>query len=114
MTNLMQQLMAVAHAGGWTFRPVILPFQATERGTRLLHMLTPPPLRNATPTRIWGILYPLSYLLAFVWLFAIGGAEMQTTRSILLLVWITVAWWGTWGFITWLLCGAPRFWRRHE
>jgi len=114
MTPNIQQIMSATLAAGWTFRPVILPFQTTERGAQFLHRLTPTPLRRRSSTLLWGILYPFSYCLAFIWLFAFGGAKMHSLHNFLVLLLISAIWWGIWGFIAWGVCGFRPFWRRNR
>jgi hypothetical protein len=89
---------------GWGYRPVILPVQAMRRQAKLLRALTPPPLRQLSPRRMWGILYPLSYGLALAWFFLLGPAELRTARNLGLAGLITLGWWSVWGLLTWMLC----------
>jgi hypothetical protein len=35
-------------------------------------------------------------------------------RNLLLLLGISAAWWGIWGFLVWMLTGFPAFWRRQR
>lgn len=95
---------------GWSVRPVLWWFQATRRGYRFLERLTPSPLRRMPARRFWGILYPLSYLLAMVYLAAILGPLDRS--QVLMLLGISACWWGVWGFLSWMLLGFPPFWRR--
>jgi hypothetical protein len=106
-----QKVVDVILAGGWTFRPVVLPFQASWRAIQLSRRLTPPFLRDVPLTLSWGIVYPVSYCLIFVWFFALGEEEMRTTRNYGIALLVSTVWWGVWALITWLLCGAPKFWR---
>ena len=105
-----REIGQVAHQGGWGVRPVLWWFQATRRGYRILEVLTPLPLRGWPACRFWGILYPLSYALGMGYLvLIIGPLEPHDLR---LLLGISAAWWGVWGFLVWMLLGFPAFWRR--
>lgn len=106
-----ERIAATANAGGWTYRPVVLPFQVTRRGLQFLQALTPTPFRQLPPTQVWGILYPLTYVLAFVWLFGRGSPALWTTHNLWLFVLISTVWWGVWGLLVWTLHGFPKFWR---
>ncbi len=106
---LTREIRRIARHGGWRMRPVIWGFQATHLGARRLEKLTPPPLRRLPARRVWGFLYPLGYILGMGYLvFAVGGLDRP---GWLLLAGISAAWWGIWGFVTWMLLGFPRFWR---
>jgi hypothetical protein len=35
-------------------------------------------------------------------------------HDLLLMVGISAIWWGVWGFLVWMLCGFPAFWRRRR
>ena len=101
-------------AGGWSYRPVIFPYQATYRGAAFMQWLTPAPLRQTRAVTLWGILYPLSYWLGMGWLIALGGSEMYTAHNLIILALISAVWWGIWAFLAWALCGFPRFWLRRD
>jgi hypothetical protein len=104
-----KKLSLIANRGGWSVRPVLWWFQATYGGYQLLQTLTPKPMRRWPARRFWGILYPLSYLLSMGYLVMVIGFER---RDWLLLAGISLVWWGVWGFLVWMLCGFPAFWRR--
>jgi hypothetical protein len=105
-----QDINQVARRAGWSVRPVIWWFQATTRGFDMLQALTPAPLRRWPARRFWGVVYPLSYLLAIAYLVAVIGPLDR--QDWLLLVGVSAAWWGVWGFLVWALVGFPAFWRR--
>jgi len=100
----------VAHHAGWGVRPVIWWFEATYQGHRFLETLTPSFLRKWPARRLWGILYPLSFILGMGYLVAI--LRPLDGRNLFILLGVSAAWWGVWGFLTWMLLGFPRFWRR--
>lgn len=109
---VMRRIVAAAHKGGWSYRPIVLPMLATRRGLRLERRLTPRSLRGVSPARFWGALYVGSYCLAFVWLFALGGPALFTWRNLALVVLFSVIWWGVWALLAWMVCGFPKFWRQ--
>ena len=104
-----REISRVAGQGGWTVRPVLWWFQATKRGHRFLETATPAPLRQWPARRLWGILYPLSYVLGIGYLLAIVGP--LDGQDVLMIVGISAVWWGIWGFLVWVLLGFPAFWR---
>ncbi len=106
------ELGRIATRAGWSVRPVIWWFQATRRGQRRLEALTPPPLRRWPARRLWGLLYPLSFVLAMGYLVLIAGPLDR--RNVLLLAAVSAAWWGVWGFLAWMLRGFPAFRRRRN
>jgi hypothetical protein len=106
---LPEEISRAAINSGWAFRPVLWWFQATHPGFRLLTRLTPPPLRRVPARWFWGVLYPLVYVLAMVYLLAAAGPLDR--EGWLLLLGISAVWWGVWGFLTWMLLGFPRFWK---
>ncbi len=91
----------IAARSGWSVRPVLWWFQATHGGVRFLQAMTPPPLRRWSPRRFWGIVYPLSYILGMAYLAAVIGP--LTLRQGLLILGVSVAWWGTWALVVVLL-----------
>jgi hypothetical protein len=99
-------------AAGWTLRPAVLWWDATYRGLRLARLLTPPGLRRLSARALWSLLHPLAYAALIAYLVAVGGAETLARGDVALLAGISAAWWAVWALIAWLLCGAPRFWRR--
>lgn len=99
------EISRVARRSGWGIRPVLWWFQATHRGYRFLEMLTPVPLRRWPARRFWGILYPLSFALGIGYLVAIIGPLDR--HNLLVLLGVSAAWWGTWGFLVWMLRGFP-------
>ncbi len=107
-----KELSRIANRGGWSARPVLWWFQATHRGYHLLETFTPAPLRQWPARRFWGILYPLSYILGMGYLVVILGSLDR--HDLLLLGGISASWWGIWGFLVWMLCGFPSFWRRRR
>lgn len=107
-----KEFSRIANRGGWSVRPVLWWFQATYRGYHLLETLTPVPLRRWSTRRFWGILYPLSYVLGMGYLVLIIGSLDR--HNFLILVGISAIWWGIWGFLAWILCGFPAFWRRRR
>ena len=107
-----KELDRITNRGGWSVRPVLWWFQATHRGYHLLETLTPAPLRHWSARRFWGILYPLSYVLGMGYLVVIIGSLDR--HDLLLMVGISAIWWGVWGFLVWMLCGFPAFWRRRR
>ncbi len=68
-----KEISQIANRCGWTVRPVIWWFQATQRGFHFLDRMTPKPLRSWSARRFWGILYPLSFLLMIAYLIAVTG-----------------------------------------
>ena len=107
--GITKEINRIANRYGWTIRPVIWWFQATHRGYQILERLTPKPLRRWSARRFWGILYPLSFLLMIAYMIAIfGGLEGD---DLLILAIVSASWWGIWGFLVWMLCGFPAFWR---
>lgn len=109
---LTDEISRIANRGGWSVRPVLWWFEATHRGHYWLNRLTPAPLRQWPARRLWGFVYPISYILAIGYLVLIIGPFDQ--RDWLILATVSIAWWGMWGFLVWLLCGLPRFWRRNR
>ncbi len=105
-----KEISQIANQSGWVVRPALWWFQTTYRGYRFLERLTPALLRRWPARRFWGILYPLSYALGLVYLVAMIGPLDR--HNLLLLLGISAAWWGIWGFLVWVLCGFPAFWRR--
>lgn len=89
-------------------------FQATHRGYHLLETLTLVPLRQWSPRRFWGVLYPLSYILGMGYLVLIIGREAWTMNNLLVMVVVSAAWWGIWGFLAWAWCNCSVFWRRRK
>lgn len=110
--SMTKELNRIANRGGWSVRPVLWWFQATYRGYHLLEALTPMPLRQWSARRFWGILYPLSYVLGIGYLAAIIGSLDR--HNLLIVAGISAIWWGVWGFLVWMLCGFPAFWRRRR
>jgi len=108
--SMTKDVRQAALRSGWSVRPVIWWFQATRRGYRFLERLTPPSLRRLPARRFWGILYPLSYLLAMVYLAAILSPLDRS--QVLMFLSITAIWWGIWGLLIWMLLGFPPFWQR--
>jgi hypothetical protein len=107
---LTKEISQVANRSGWAVRPVLWWFQATHAGFRFLQAITPAPLRRWPARRFWGLLYPLSFFLGIAYLvFIMGGLDW---RNGLILAGVSAAWWGTWGFLVWMLLGFPAFWRR--
>lgn len=104
-----KEISRIANRYGWTVRPVLWWFQATHRGYHILETLTPKPLRRWSARRLWGILYPLSFLLMITYLIVIIGGLKRD--DLLVLVGVSACWWGVWGFLVWMLCGFPAFWR---
>ena len=107
-----KEISQIANRSGWVVRPALWWFQTTHRGYRFLERLTPAPLRRWPARRFWGILYPLSYALGMVYLVAMIGPLDR--HNLLLLLGISAGWWGIWGFLVWMLCGFPAFWRRRR
>jgi hypothetical protein len=107
---LAKEFSRIAKQGGWSVRPVLWWFQASHRGHQLLETLTPTPLRRWSARRFWGIVYPLSYVLGMGYLVVIIGSLDR--NDLLLLAGISATWWVIWGFLVWILCGFPAFWRR--
>jgi hypothetical protein len=108
-----KEISRIANRYGWTVRPVLWWFQATHRGYHFLETLTPTPLRQLPARRFWGILYPLSYILGIAYLIMIIGA--LDWDNFLIVVGVSAAWWGTWGFLVWAIRGFPAFWHgRHR
>jgi hypothetical protein len=99
------ELVRVANRGGWIARPVLWWFEATHRGHRLLERLTPGPLRRWPAGRLWGILFPLAYVLAIGYLVAILGPLDR--RQWTLVLGVSAIWWVVWGFLAWMLRGFP-------
>jgi len=104
---LTKEISQIANRCGWTVRPVIWWFQATQRGFQVLEKLTPRPLRSWSARRFWGILYPLSFLLMITYLIAITGGFAWDDLAVIAIV--TAGWWGIWGFLVWMLLGFPAF-----
>jgi len=105
-----REISRSANRCGWYVRPVLWWFQATYSGYHLLETLTPPPLRRWPARRYWGILYPLSYMLAVGYLMLIIG--QPSARNLLIVFAVSFLWWGIWAALAWALCGFPAFWRR--
>lgn len=105
-----KQVADVIAASGWTFRPVLLWFQVSRRTANVVNRVLPPRLREIPARRFWGVLYPLFYLLAMVYLaVALGGLD---AHNLSIMLFISAIWWGVWGLLTWAWLGCPAFWRR--
>lgn len=104
-----KEISRIANRYGWTVRPVLWWFQATQRGVHFLEMLTPTPLRQWPARRFWGILYPLSYILGVAYLVVITGS--LDWDDVLIIIGVSAGWWGIWGFLVWAIRGFPAFWR---
>jgi hypothetical protein len=105
-----KELSRITTLLGWSVRPVLWWFEATRRGYHVLEALTPAPLRRWPARRLWGIIYPLSYFVGIGYFLMLMGSLDE--RSTAILVVVSAAWWGTWGFLVWVLRGFPAFWRR--
>jgi hypothetical protein len=104
--ELTREISRAALSSGWAVRPVLWWFQATRSGYRSLERLTPPPLRKIPARWFWGVLYPLLYVLAMVYLASVIGPLGRDQW--LLLLGISAVWWVAWGFLVWLLVGLPK------
>ncbi|HXV43587.1 MAG TPA: hypothetical protein VEC96_11040 [Anaerolineae bacterium] len=107
---LTKEIGQVAQRAGWSARPVLWWFQATHSGFRFLQAITPAPLQRWPARRFWGLLYPLSFFLGIAYLAAISWPP--DWHDWWLIAGISAAWWSVWGFLVWMLCGFPAFWRR--
>lgn len=100
------QVRRVVREAGWTFRPVVWPFLLSARASRRLGQLMPPGLRSVPRRQLWGVLYPLSYVLGIGYLALIlGPLDRQAWLAIGL---VSAGWWGVWGLVTWLLVRRSR------
>jgi hypothetical protein len=102
-----EEIMKIAHKGGWAVRPVILQYQISRKWQRRLQRITPGALLRLSDRRFWGLVYPGSYLAGFVYLFLISGRELLAPGNLALVLGISAAWWGMWGLLTWALVGMP-------
>jgi len=98
---LTAEIDQVVLRSGWSVRPVLWWFQATHRGYRTLEAITPAALRRLPGRIFWGIVYPLSYALSMLYLVLVMGP--LDSRQWVLIIAISAAWWGMWGFLVWLL-----------
>jgi hypothetical protein len=105
-----REISRITNRAGWSVRPVLWWFQATYAGYHFLEMITPAPLRRWPARRFWGLLYPLTFFLGLGYLAAVIGPLDR--QQLLLFLGVSASWWGVWGFLVWMLCGFPAFWRR--
>jgi hypothetical protein len=95
---------------GWTFRPVTLPLYTSPRWLAFTEWIVPSALSRVPRRRLWGLLYPASFVLLIA--FLVAPLEKLGLRDFALIALVSIAWWGIWGLIAWLLARPPRMRRR--
>lgn len=114
-----EEIRAVVEAAGWGFRPTTTALEVSPRFIRFcrgaLDLLVPAAWRGWSERRVWGVLYPLSFALFFVYLIFIAGSPAMVTPGDLgVMAAVAAIWWTIWGFLAWALLGFPTPGRRRR
>jgi hypothetical protein len=96
---LQTRMAHVVADAGWARRSTHIWFQTRPSLFRLAQMLVPEPIRLLSRRQFWGIVYPVSFVLAIAALARAGGA--MTAGNVVIIMGISAAWWGLWGLLVW-------------
>jgi hypothetical protein len=112
--QLKHEVTEIVTRAGWSFRPVTLPFFATGGWLALSRRIVPSRLARVPEKWLWGIVYPLSYVVligCLLWAARLEDPNAWNRENLLITLLVSAAWWGVWGLLTWILhalSNAPR------
>ncbi len=107
-----QLIYRAALESGWGVKPVIWWFEASRWGKGIGRLLIPPLLNRWPPKKLWGVLYPVSYVATMVWIAFVAGIEITDWRNIGIMAVVSAIWWGATGLIVGVLILTSRPRRR--